>query len=56
MKLIAEVLTVLMLAGTLSASAADLTVDPEQAVIVAGSGQNAAAAELKTHIDLITGK
>ena len=56
MKLIAEILSVLMLAGTLSAAEANLTIDPAWTVIVSESGQNTAAAELKTHLDLITGK
>ena len=56
MKLIAEILSVLMLTGTLSAAEANLTIDPERTVIVSESGQNTAAAELKTHLDLITGK
>ena len=56
MKLFAAVLTGLMLTGTLSAAEANLTVDPARTVIVSESGQNAAAAELKTHLDLITGK
>ena len=56
MKLIAAVLSVLMVAGTLSAAEANLTINPERSVIVSESGQNTAAAELKTHLDLITGK
>ena len=47
---------VMTLAITLSAAEAGLTVDPERAVIAAEPRQEGAAAELKTHLDLITGK